>query len=99
MKILNFTFISFVVLGIISCTNGDQKSDAYGNFEANELIVSSEMPGKILQLDVEEGIQLKQGQLVGLVDTVLLQKQKNVIAATIRSIDSKTQSQAPKSKC
>ncbi|MBK7095373.1 MAG: HlyD family efflux transporter periplasmic adaptor subunit [Saprospiraceae bacterium] len=95
MKILNFTFISFVVLGIISCTNGDQKSDAYGNFEANELIVSSEMPGKILQLDVEEGIQLKQGQLVGLVDTVLLQKQKNVIAATIRSIDSKTQSQAP----
>lgn len=53
------------------------------------------MPGKILQLDVEEGIQLKQGQLVGLVDTVLLQKQKNVIAATIRSIDSKTQSQAP----
>lgn len=93
---LNICFVSLIfVLIIQSCYHEKEKSDAYGNFEATELIISSEMPGRIIRLDIEEGMQLKQGQIVGLVDTILLRKQKNVIIATAKSIDSKIQNQGP----
>jgi HlyD family secretion protein len=93
MRILNYITVSCLIL--FSCTNSDNKSDAYGNFEATEILVSSEMPGKIIQLKVEEGIVLKKNDVIGLIDTVLLQKQKNVIKASINAIDSRTQNQGP----
>jgi len=71
------------------------KSDAYGNFEATEVTVSSEMPGKLIFLDVEEGQELKKGDIIGQIDTVLLLKQKNVIIANIAALDSKIQNQEP----
>ena len=56
-KIIPFT----AFLLIISCQKNNEKADAYGNFEATEIIVSSESNGKIEFLNVEEGIQLKKG--------------------------------------
>ena len=95
MKLYKFFTFLFISLGILSCSNNGEKSDAYGNFEAIEIMVSSEMPGKILRLDAEDGQQLKQGEIVGLVDTILLQKQKNVVKASINSVDAKIQNQEP----
>jgi HlyD family secretion protein len=43
---------------IIGCNGNGNGSDASGTFEADETIVSSEMPGRILSFNVEEGMQL-----------------------------------------
>lgn len=40
-----------------SCKNNTNLSDAYGNFEAVQVTVSSESAGKIHYLNVEEGSQ------------------------------------------
>lgn len=54
---------------LFSCTGNNEKSDAYGNFEATEIIISAETNGRIISFDVEEGQELKAGQQVGLIDT------------------------------
>lgn len=95
MKLINVSFSIFLLAFVVSCRNNDKKSDAYGNFEATELMISSEMPGKIIYLNAEEGMTLKKGEIVGQIDTILLEKQKRVISATINSVNFKTQSQGP----
>lgn len=95
MKPLNYFIAIFIGITLVSCSRNGEISDAYGNFEAIEIMVSSEMPGKILKLDADEGQQMKKGEIVGLIDTILLQKQKNVLKATINAVDSKIQDQAP----
>ena len=85
-KIIPFT----AFLLIISCQKNNEKADAYGNFEATEIIVSSESNGKIEFLNVEEGIQLKKGTLVGLVDTLQLYYNKEQLKATIETVQAKS---------
>ncbi|MCF6182530.1 HlyD family efflux transporter periplasmic adaptor subunit [Lutibacter sp.] len=75
---------------LISCNNGNDKADGYGNFEATETIVSSESNGKLLQFTVEEGQQLKQNQNVGLVDTIPLSLKKDQLIASKEIIRSKS---------
>jgi HlyD family secretion protein len=43
------------VLGLIGCYSQKGDADAYGTFEATELTISAEVPGKILKLETEEG--------------------------------------------
>ena len=57
------------VLLLASCNRNTNTSDAYGNFEATETTVSSEEPGKLLFLSVEEGNAYGVDSLVGLIDT------------------------------
>lgn len=95
MKILSYLTLTISIFLFISCSNNDVKSDAYGNFEATEVTVSSEMPGKLILLSVEEGQELKKGDIIGQIDTVLLLKQKNIIIANIAALDSKIQNQEP----
>jgi HlyD family secretion protein len=49
----------------LSCKQGALPSDASGNFEAIETIVSAEANGKIIALSMDEGDKLKEGQLIG----------------------------------
>lgn len=65
-------------------------SDAAGNFETDETIISSEGTGKLMQFDVSEGQQLQANQVVGYIDTTQLHLQKEQIKANIRSLLSKT---------
>jgi len=71
------------------CGNGNGKFDASGTFESEEIIVSSEAMGKLVMLNVEEGMQLKQNQLVGVVDTLQLYLKKKQLEATIKAVLSK----------
>ncbi len=75
---------------LISCNNGNDKADGYGNFEATETIVSSESNGKILKFTVEEGQQLKQNKIVGLVDTIPLSLKRVQLIASKEIIRSKS---------
>lgn len=95
MKKLKSILPIFTILFVISCSDNTKTSDAYGNFETTEIMVSSEMPGKLIMFNVEEGTILTKGQLVGVIDTVLLVKQINVLKASINAISSKTQDQKP----
>lgn len=71
------------------CGNGNSESDATGTFESEEVIVSSEAAGKLVQFNIEEGFQLKQSQIVGLVDTLQLHLKKKQLEATINTVLSK----------
>ncbi len=67
-------FLKFLSLSLLfaACKNGNDKPDASGSFEAVETIVSAEVNGKILELNVEEGEVLKQMQRVGYIDSTQL---------------------------
>ncbi|MCC6773035.1 MAG: HlyD family efflux transporter periplasmic adaptor subunit [Gemmatimonadaceae bacterium] len=56
-------------------------ADAYGNFEATEVTVASEVPGRVLRLDAEEGRRLTAGEEVGLVDSTALVLQRAELLA------------------
>ena len=73
MKIQYLLVLALVFL--MSCTGDDEGSDAYGNFETEETIVSSEMAGKLISFSVELGDQVKSGDLLGVVDTSQLSLQ------------------------
>ena len=62
----------FVFAALAACNRGDDKADAYGNFEAVETIVSAESPGKMIMLNVEQGDMVSKGQIIGVTDTTQL---------------------------
>ena len=68
MKIGILALLSALFLG--ACSGNGKLSDAYGNFESEETIISSEASGKLLFFDIEEGLQLDSGKYIALVDTV-----------------------------
>ncbi|HPB26406.1 MAG TPA: efflux RND transporter periplasmic adaptor subunit, partial [Bacteroidales bacterium] len=72
------------------CSGRNDKSDAYGNFEADETIISSEVSGKIIQLDLEEGQEIKAGTIVGIIDTTDYQLKKEQLTAQKNAIASKS---------
>jgi len=88
-------YLVFLALFLAACQNGEPLPDAYGNFEADEVLVSSEASGRLLSFELEEGISLEKGQLVGLVDTMQLHLQKAQLKARLRSLDQKLQDAEP----
>jgi len=57
---------------LFSCGEEERLTDASGVFEATEIIVSSEANGKILDLNIEEGDDLKKDVILGLIDSTQL---------------------------
>jgi HlyD family secretion protein len=86
------TLIIIAGLILTGCSNSSKQADAYGNFEATEVIVSAETSGRILQFIPEEGTVITKGSEIALVDTTLLHLQKAEINAGIRSIRTKISS-------
>ncbi|MBS3806094.1 MAG: HlyD family efflux transporter periplasmic adaptor subunit [Bacteroidales bacterium] len=77
------------LIGISSCTGQNEKSDAYGNFEAREIIVSAQSQGELLRLDLQEGETLKPGMTVGWIDTSTLAVRREQVKAKQNSLDAK----------
>jgi HlyD family secretion protein len=75
-----------VALLMTGCNNKADKADAYGNFEATEVIVSAETSGRILKFDVTEGSEIDKGSEIALVDTTLFHLQKAEINAGMMSV-------------
>jgi len=93
MKITKIIVGTLILAGtIISCTNGNNKADGYGNFEATEITISAENNGKLLQFDAEEGKILKKGEIVGLIDTIQLGLKKEQLLVSKNTIISKSKS-------
>ena len=83
--------IAMVFLALAGCKNNEKQSDAYGNFEAVETIVSSEMAGKLLSMNVKEGDLLEAGKLIALIDTTELNLKKLQTQAQLVASETKKQ--------
>lgn len=84
MKINLFLIIPAVL--ITACNNNSDQADAYGNFEATEVIVSAETSGRILKFDITEGTEIDKGSEIAIIDTTLFHLQKNEIDAGMKGV-------------
>src|SRR5690554_2320976 len=81
-------FVAFLLLGgMVSCTGNTSGVDAFGNFEAEEVVVSARSNGTLVQWAIREGIFLEEGQVVGLVDTVLPHLEAAQLQSAIQGVE------------
>ncbi|MCP9291940.1 HlyD family secretion protein [Gracilimonas sediminicola] len=81
-SLIPMAFLLFLVVG---CSQ-DQTSDAYGQFEAEEVTVSAETSGILKSFTVQEGMKLEEGQKAGQVDSTQLALRKDELLASVASI-------------
>ena len=60
MKSSTLLIITFI-FSLIACNNNKHQFDASGTFEVDEVIVSAEVAGKILSLNINEGDTIQKG--------------------------------------
>ena len=89
-----FLIILAIILAIASAyyffsTPGGKDLVLVGTVDANQIVVSPQIQGRIEKLLVEEGTQVKQGDLIALLDPSELEAEERAAAATITSMRSK----------
>ena len=84
MKTRSLILIASIILA--GCRNTADKADAYGNFEATEVIISAETSGRILKFEATEGTEIEKGGEIALIDTTLFHLQKAEIDAGMKSV-------------
>ena len=89
MKRIQIIALALLLVG--ACKTSENQSDAYGNFEAVETIVSSEMAGKLLAMNAKEGDLLETGKLIALIDTTELNLKKLQTEAQLVASETKKQ--------
>jgi len=88
MKYIRF-ILPFLLLPIIACNQQDDSADAYGNFEAIEVIVSAESNGRIISFLPGEGAILTAGQVSVNIDTTQLYLQIVSLESGFSSLSSR----------
>lgn len=85
-------FLAVLVLGAVAyyflSTNRSNDLVLIGTVDANQVIVSSKITGRIERLTVQEGTPVKEGDLIATVDKGELLAQKNAAEATLASLRS-----------
>ena len=61
-----------VVLATFNACHRSKAPDAYGNFEADEVSVSAQASGQLVTFTPTEGVSLRVGEVVAIVDTTQL---------------------------
>ena len=92
-QIVFIALFAFTLL--TACKNGNGNADASGTFEANEVIVSSELSGKLTSFTVEEGQVIDKDSVVGTVDAVSISLQKEQVESSIQALGEKTADVSP----
>ena len=87
MKSRNLLGLCSLLALFSACGNGAPKYEATGTFETTEVLVSAEASGRLLYFDIEEGMLLKAGEEVGVVDTVQLYLKKLQLEASLKSVE------------
>ncbi|MGC4102755.1 HlyD family secretion protein [Ferruginibacter sp.] len=95
MKHINTLTIAFLCLAFSACKNNESNADATGTFEADETVVSSELPGKLLSFRVEEGMLIPKDSVVGTVDAKNISLQQEQVEASIKALGEKTSNVQP----
>ena len=88
----------FILLGIIILiaglyyvfsTPGGKDLVLVGTVDSNQVVVSPQIAGRLAKLLVDEGTQVKQGDLIAIIDPSELEAQERAAAATITSLRSR----------
>lgn len=90
--------IACMSLLFMACNSNDTKFDASGTFETDEVIVSSELTGKLLSFTVQEGQTIPKDSVVGIIDAANLSLQKEQVEASINALQEKTADVTPQVK-
>ncbi len=90
MQIKRIAAIFVLPMLMTACKSNQPDFDASGSFEADEVIVSAELPGKILRFSVEEGSKLAQDSVVGKIDAENINLQQQQVEASIAALKEKT---------
>jgi HlyD family secretion protein len=90
-KFLILLVVIFVGAGLYYAfsTNRTKDLELMGVVDANQVIVSARIQGRIDKLLVEEGTQVKAGDVIALLDPAELQQQERALAATTKGMRSK----------
>src|SRR2546421_6094507 len=83
---------------LIGCNRSAETFDASGTFEADEVIVSSELNGRLISFKVEEGDSISKGTIIGKIDAENLSLQKQQVEASINALHDKTADARPQVK-
>ena len=70
------------------CAGDRNQYDATGSFEATEVVVSSEVNGRILEFPISEGSPVHSGEQVGLIDSTQLHLQRLQVESNILALES-----------
>ena len=82
-------YLLVLTLFLVSCDRNRGKSDAYGNFETDETVVSSEVAGLLTDFSLKLGDNIKEGKLVAIVDTTYMSLQIKELESQIQSVATK----------
>lgn len=82
--------VLFLIIIFYGCSGKDNTADAYGNFEAKEVTVSSQAQGELLILNIMEGQFIKKNDLAGVVDTISLSINRERLLAQEQVIRAKS---------
>lgn len=78
-----------VVLVFAAACHRDPGPDAYGNFEATEVVVSAQTSGPVQEFTPVEGARLARGAVVAVIDTLPLSLERQQIAAQRAAVGSR----------
>ena len=88
---MNKTVLLLGALHLLSnCSREKGDYDASGSFEATEILVSSQVAGQIMSLDIEEGQYLTAYEAVGYIDTIQLFLKRKQLLSGIKAVDSRS---------
>ena len=84
-------YICSVAIGSVlgACTSQEEQYDASGIFETTEVIVSAKGTGELQSFQVEEGQAVRQGEVLGWIDTLQLSLKDRQLAASLLATESK----------
>ena len=88
-----YALLIFLLAAIFLFSCAKDKNDLFigsGTIEATEVTISARTVGEVIALLVDQGSQLKEGQLIAVLDTAKISIQKEQLLAALEEIDLKT---------
>ena len=98
MKMKSFLTGICLMSALVACNKTQLKHDASGTFEADEVIVSAEEPGKLLSFKIQEGDILKKDSVVAIIDALGVNLQQQQVEASMKALHEKTTDVQPQVK-
>jgi len=86
MKTSYFIPVLLLIAGLTACKNNESDYDASGTFETTEVIVSAESMGKIMKFNIIEGQEIKENEIVGIIDSTQIYLKKLQLQANQQSL-------------
>jgi HlyD family secretion protein len=85
MKKISLISLALLILFSWSCRTKSQNFVGSGNFEANEILISSQANGEIINFNITEGDKVLKNEVLGLIDTAQLFIKKQQLTSALAS--------------